>query len=35
MADLKEKAAVAKPAAQPSGVAKPAVSDRVHVWPYL
>jgi len=35
MADLKEGAAAAKPAAQPAGAAKPAVADRVHVWPYL
>ncbi len=35
MADLKESAAAAKPAAQAAGGAKPAVADRVHVWPYL
>jgi hypothetical protein len=34
MAELKEQAA-ARPVPQMSGAPKPAVADRVHVWPYL
>src|SRR3990172_280774 len=35
MAEAKEGAAAAKPLAQPAAATKPAVADRVHVWPYL
>src|SRR3990170_2994940 len=35
MAEAKEGAAATKPLAQPAAATKPAVADRVHVWPYL
>lgn len=35
MAEAKEGAAAAKRMTQPAAATKPAVADRVHVWPYL